>query len=219
MTAKKVFKGLVLLVFLPFTPTMVQASYGSLDNNYQEVSYDDLVNELNSKKAAHEEKLRQPSYVSHLGIGFVHSYEQMNFNNSNSDRSQEGLQLTYSRNLDSPNLYAEGLFRNFSGSSRPQEDLQIQQFDARLGYINDLSGIWKYTLLTGFSGRFIEANNSTNQYSANEFTPAFTAGAGVMAEVHRNLRLGAELDGRTSMFGRNTDRDSFDLAVRIETSL
>ena len=207
------------MMFLAFGPTLVWAYSGNVDDNYQEVSYDDLVNELNSKKSKVTEKKQLPQQALYLGIGYVHSYSQMTLNNMNTSRSQNGLQLSGTMNLDSPNLYAEGIFRNFSGSTLSNENLQVYQFDGRLGYNNELSAPWKYNLFTGFVGRFVDAQNSVKNYSVSEFTPSFTAGAGVINEIHRNLRLGFEVGGRTSILGRNTDRDSVDFSIRLDTSL
>lgn len=194
-------------------------AYGNLKEDYQEVTYDELLSELNTKKSTNELQKKAPLNQTYLGVGYVHSMTQLNVNRKNTSRSQNGLQLSASMNLDSPSLYAEGVLRNFSGSTLNQEDLQILQIDARLGYTNALSAPWKYNLFTGFSGRMVQASNAIQQYSVNEFTPSFTVGAGAMAEIHKNIRLGAEIGGRTSIFGRNTDKNSVDFALRLDTSL
>jgi hypothetical protein len=223
MTYKKLskwtLKAVAALTITHTTPTMVWAYSGNLNEGYQEVSYDDLVNELNSKKSNVEKKQKAPLNEVHLGVGYVHTYSEMYFQNKNSSRSQNGLQLSAAMNLDSPNLYAEGIFRNFSGSTVHQENAQVYQFDARLGYNNELSTPWKYNLFTGFVGRFLDISNSAQNYSVNEFTPSFTAGFGSFAEIHKNLRLGFEVGGRTSILGKNTDRDSVDLTIRLDTTL
>jgi hypothetical protein len=223
MTHKKAFKAVsafaVLTLMFSLAPTMVWAYSGNIEEGYQEVSYDDLVSELNSKKVAGVPKLKLPQQAVYLGVGYVHTYSQMTLKKDTSMRSQNGLQLSATMNLDSPNLYAEGLFRSFSGSSITNENLQVYQFDTRLGYVNELKAPWKYNLFTGFVGRFIDAQNSEKNYAVNEFTPSFTAGFGGIAEIHRNLRLGIEVGGRTSILGKNTDRDSVDFAIRLDTSL
>ena len=218
MTYKNLLKLLAITLFVQTSSTMVWAA-GNLSEGYQEVTYEELVNEFNTKKSSVEKKQKAPLNEIHLGVGYVHSYTQLNVNRSNTGRSQNGLQLSASMNLDSPNLYAEGVLRNFSGSTIAQEDLQILQIDGRLGYINTLSAPWKYNLFGGFVGRFIQANNSTKNYSINEFTPSFTAGIGAIAEIHKNIRLSFEAGGRTSILGRNTDKNSVDFALTLETSL
>ncbi len=220
MTYKNLYKLTLSLSLIGLlVPTLVQGASSSLSSSYQEVSYEDLVSELNSKQSSIALKQKIPLQAMYLGVGYVHTYSQMNFKNSTSARSQNGLQLSTTMNLDSPNLYAEGSFRNFSGSTLANENLQVYQFDARLGYLRDFAAPWKYTLFTGFAGRFIDVQNSEKNYSINEFTPSFTAGFGAIAEIHRNLRLGFELGGRTSILGRNIDRDSVDFVVRLDTSL
>lgn len=209
------------LVLLPtfFNPTFVEASSVDTVSDYQEVSYDDLVAELHSRKSLAAQKQKLPTQTSYIGVGYVHTYSQMNFKTGTNSRSQNGLQLSTTMNLDSPNLYAEGLFRNLSGSTLNNETLQVYQFDARLGYLNEFKAPWKYSLFTGFVGRFIDVQNAEKNYSANEFAPAFTAGFGAVSEIHRNLRLGIEVSGRTSILGRNVDRDSVDFIIRLDTAL
>lgn len=218
MTYKNLLKLAATVLLVQSSSTIVLA-IGNLNEAYQEVTYDELVNELNSKRSSVEKIKNSPLNQIYLGVGYVHSFTQLNVNRNNTDRTQNGLQLSGSMNLDSPSLYAEGVFRNFSGSTIAQEDLQIIQLDGRLGYINELSSHWKYSLFSGFSGRLIQATNATQKYSVNEFTPSFTAGFGAMAEIHKNIRLGFEFGGRTSMLGQNTDKNSVDFALRLDTSL
>ncbi len=218
MTHKNLFRILATAFLVQISSTMVWAR-GNLSEGYQEVTYDELVSELNTKKTSVEKKQKAPLNEIHLGVGYVHSYTQLNINRSNTGRSQNGLQLSASMNLDSPNLYAEGVFRNFSGSTIAQEDLQILQFDGRLGYINPLTAPWKMNLFGGLSGRMIQASNTGKDYSVNEFTPSFTAGIGALADIHKNIRLGMEVGGRTSILGRNTDKNSVDFALSLNTSL
>ncbi|HEY8269628.1 MAG TPA: hypothetical protein VIG33_01965 [Pseudobdellovibrionaceae bacterium] len=218
MTHKKFLKLASLGLLTQFLSTMVWAT-GNLGESYQEVTYDELVNELNTKKSTVESKKKATINEIHLGVGYVHSYTQLNVNRKNTERFQNGLQLSASMNLDSPNLYTEGVFRNFSGSTISQEDLQILQIDGRLGYLNALTAPWKFNLFTGFSGRLIQGNNPVQYYSINEFTPSFTTGLGILAEIHKNIRLGFEVGGRTSILGKNTERNSVDFALHLDTSL
>jgi hypothetical protein len=226
MTLKKnssfLVAALTLQFLLTLSSTMVWA-YGNLQESYQEVSYDDLINELNSKTSSNlqlqTDKKKAPLNQIRLGVGFVHSFTQLALQNENTDRSQNGLQLSAAMNLDAPNVYAEGIFRNFSGSTISHENLQIQQADARIGLIQELTAPWKYTLMTGISTRLIQASNAAKGYSVNEVSPSFTAGFGAMAEIHHNILLGVELSGRTSLFGRNTENNSADVSVRLDTLL
>jgi hypothetical protein len=226
MTLKTFFRAALMLLTVPMvivlTPTMVWA-YGNLQESYQEVSYDDLINELNAKQVSgmkmNAMKQRAPLTQVRLGVGFVQSFTQLNVKNENTERSQSGIQLAAAMNLDVPNMYAETIFRNFSGSTLAKEELQIQQLDARVGLVQELTAPWKYTLMTGLSGRLIQASNTLRDYSVNEITPSFTAGFGAMAEIHKNIHLGIEVAGRTSLFGRTAEKNSADLSVRLDTAL
>lgn len=217
------FRWLYTSLIILQTPSLVWA-YGNLNESYQkttyeEVTYEELVQELNSKKSSVARKKNASLKTLSVGVGYVHSYTQLNIHHQVTERSQNGLQVAASMNLDSPNLYTEGVFRSFSGSTLSQEDLQILQLDGRLGFSTTLSGPWKYHLFTGFSGRLIQASNKFQDYNMNEFTPSFTAGTGATAEIHKNIRLGFEVGGRTSILGKNMDKSSADFTVRLDTFL
>lgn len=230
MTAKKSVRSfanfalthLALPCAMLLSPTMVWA-YGNLQESYQEVSYDELISELHAEQASGMKlktaKETAPATHYRLGVGFVHSFSQLQLNNENTDRSQNGMQLALAMNLDVPNTYAEGIFRNFSGSTASQEDMQVQQIDGRVGLLRELTAPWKYSLMTGLSGRLIQASSAARGYAINEFTPSFTAGFGAMAEIHKDVHLGVEVAGRTSLFGKNAEKNSADISVRLDTAL
>jgi hypothetical protein len=88
-----------------------------------------------------------------------------------------------------------------------------------VGLRQELNATWKYTLLTGVSMRYIQAQNATKGYAVNELTPAFTAGFGAMSEIHKNINVGFEVSGRTALFGSNSEKTSADVSVRLDTTL
>ena len=75
MKAINSFKALVFVLALTAAPTLVEAQTPSEGKDYQEVSYDDLLTELSSKKAAFKKQTPSPldTVKIHAGqIGRAH---------------------------------------------------------------------------------------------------------------------------------------------------
>ncbi|WP_415064025.1 hypothetical protein [Bdellovibrio sp.] len=210
----------VLIAFSLFTaPTLVQAANESAD--YQEVSYDDLLNELSAKKKNLTQK-QSSSFDEvrlHAGIGYVNSFTNIAAEKQNFNRHANGIQLSLGMDLFSPNWYSEGVFRNYGLTSSGSEEMTLREFDLKLGYTNKLESIWAYSISSGLSNRFLKFSDPTRNINVDDTTPSLVVSTGFMAQVHKNLSLGAEVSARTAVVNRTADKNSFDFAFRLNTSL
>ncbi|QDK37412.1 hypothetical protein [Bdellovibrio sp. NC01] len=217
MTNKNSFKFVLAGLLLALTPTMVWAASGK---DYEEVSYDDLLNELSSKKT----KLQQENNTAgtprlHVGIGYANSFSNISTNGEKFSRHATGIQLNAGTDLISPEWYAEGIFRNYGSNSNGSEDFSLRELEGKIGYTNLLQNVWHYTISTGVSNRFMTFKDNTRGINVDESTPALVISTGAYAQVHRNLSIGAEISGRTAMVNKTADQNSFDFAFRLNTSL
>ncbi|MDG0817462.1 hypothetical protein [Bdellovibrio svalbardensis] len=217
MTYKNSVKVVLASLFLLITPTMVWAAAGK---DYEEVSYDDLLNELTSKK----QKLQHENNTAdnprlHVGIGYANSFSNISTGGEKFSRHATGIQLNAGTDLISPEWYAEGIFRNYGTNSNGSEDFSLRELEGKIGYTNLLQNVWHYTISTGVSNRFMKFSDSTRNISVDESTPSLVISSGILAQVHKNLSIGAEVSGRTSMVNRSADQNSFDFAFRLNTSL
>jgi hypothetical protein len=199
---------------------MVQAADASSDG-YEEVSYDDLLNELSAKKRSLV-KNQDSSFDEvrlHAGIGYVNGFTNISASNGNYNRHANGIQLSLGMDLFSPNWYSEGVFKNYGVTTSGSEEMTLRELDLKIGYTNKLESIWSYSISSGLSNRFLQFSDSAKNISVNDTTPSLIISTGVSAQVHRNLSIGAEVSGHTAMVNKTADKNSFDFAFRLSTSL
>lgn len=218
MQTSNLFKAVLVSFSLALAPSLVWAAQ---DGSYEEVSYDDLVNELNAKqkRITNESVSAFDDVRLHAGIGYVNAFTSLSANSKNYGRHASGIQLSLGMDLFSENWYAEGIFRNYGSTDQGSETLNIKDLDIKIGYTDKLQGIWNYTLSTGLSNRFLKFQDSSKNVSVDETTPSFVVSTGLMAQVHKRLSLGAEMSARTAMINQSHDKNSIDFAIRLTTSL
>lgn len=217
----KTLSAVLLSVSLTFTTTLVQAASDSR-GDYQEVSYDELLNELSAKKKSLGTQKRPHDLDDvrlHAGVGYANSFTNISAQNQNFNRHATGIQLSVGMDLFSPRWYSEGVFRNYGQSSSGSEEFSLRELDLKIGYTDKLESIWSYNLSAGLSNRFLKFADAVKGISVDETTPSLVIGTGFMAQVHRHLSLGAEVGARSALVNRTADKNSFDFAFRLTTSL
>lgn len=207
-----------LITLMTFsTSTMVQAASGK---DYEEVSYEDLVGELSRKKDSLTQSQNSANAPkTHIGIGYANSFSNISANGQNFNRYSSGVQLSYGMDMGSPRWYTEGIFRNYGSNSNGTEDFSLRELELKAGYTNIIQNIWNYSLSTGLSTRFMKFSDSSRSINVNETTPSLVVSSGIFAQIHRNVSIGAEVSARTAMANKPADKDSFDFAFRLNTSL
>lgn len=200
------------------TPTLVQAA--APDSEYEEVSYDDLLNELSAKKRSVSRSSDSLDNVRlHAGIGYTNSFTNISANKQNYNRHANGIQLSLGMDLFSPNWYSEGVFKNYGVTGTGSEELSLRELDLKIGYTNTLESIWSYTISSGLSNRFLRFTDSAKRVSVDETTPSLIISTGFNARVHKYISLGAEISAHSAMVSSTADKNSFDFAFRLTTSL
>lgn len=202
---------------LTYTPTLVWAARVS---DYKEVSYEDLLNELTIKKTKlqrENESFYNPH--RHMGIGYANSLTNIYTKEHALSHQATGIQISAGTDLVNANWYAEGIFRNYSAYTNISEDFSLRELEGKIGYTNTIETIWHYTLSSGLSQRFLRLNDNKLNLSINEATPSLVISTGFFAQVHKNLSVGAEASCRTAIVNRSADQNSFDIALRLNTSL
>ena len=211
---------IVLVAFGFFSaPTLVQAAASSAD--YEEVSYDDLLNELSAKKKNFVKK-EQSSFDDvrlHAGIGYTNSFTNISTKEDNITRHANGIQLSVGMDLFSSNWYSEGVFRNYGLTSSGSEEFSLRELDLKIGYTNKIDSLWSYSLSSGLSNRFLRYSDSARGISIDDTTPSLAISSGLNAQLHKNLSIGAELGARSALINRTADKSSLDFAIRLTTSL
>ena len=222
MHTSNLFKAALIGFTVFSTQTLVWAAPSYDNGGYEEVSYDELLNEISAKKkrlaAGDTREANEPPRL-HAGLGYVNSFTNLSANRKNYNRHASGIQVSLGADLSSPNWIAEGIFRNFGTSSSGSEDFSIRDIEGRVAYTDKLEGVWHYNLGAGLSNRFLKFSDSTSGVNVDETTPSFVISTGFSAKVHKRLSLGAELSARTPMSNNSADKSSVDVAFRLTTSL
>ncbi len=218
MQILKAIQSTLITLSLFTLPTLVQAASSS---DYEEVSYDDLLNELSAKK----QTLVRSNTSSfddtriHAGVGYVNAFTNISASGQNFNRHANGIQLSVGMDLFTPEWYSEAVLRNYGVSTSGSEEFTLREVDLKIGYTNKLEGIWNYTLSSGLSNRFMKFSDSAKGISVDDTTPSLVVSTGFLAQVHKNLSIGGEVSARSAMVNRTSDKNSFDFAIRINTSL
>jgi len=217
MNTKRNLKILAALLSLLLLETKVQA-YESKNSDYEEVSYEDLVNELSQQNKIAANKNTPARFDSgdmkiHAGVGYATSFSSVSFGDSTSNRFLSGVQLSLGIDIFSQHLFSEVVFKNFGIDSRATDSLSVKQLDLRLGYRDQVSGPWGYKLGAGLSNRYIKY--TANEVSENSTVPALSIHGAMEAIVSRSLSLGLEVAGRTPLVEQKSDRGSLDMSLRM----
>lgn len=218
MQRLKTIQTLLIAFSLFSAPILVQAASSS---DYQEVSYDDLLNELSAKKRTLTVKERHSfdDVKLHAGVGYVNSFTNIAAEGKNFNRHATGIQLSLGMDLFSENWYSEGVFRNYGQSTSGTEDFSLRELDLKLGYTAKLENIWSYSISSGLSNRFLKFSDHSRGIDVNDTTPSLVISTGVVGQLHRNLSIGAEVGARSSLVNRTADKNSVDFSLRLTTSL
>lgn len=215
---KSIQSAMLLISFMTF-PTLVQAT--DISSDYEEVSYDDLVNELKQRKQTitRAETSSFDEVRLHAGIGYTNSFTNISANNQNYNRHATGIQLHIGMDLFSENWYSEGVFKNYGVTSYGTEEMTLREVDLKLGYTNKLDSLWNYSISSGLSNRFLHFSDSIRSVDLDNTTPSLIIATGFSAQVHKNFSIGAELTSNMPIVNRTADKNSFDFAFRLTTSL
>lgn len=205
------FLGLVLVV----TPSFSRAA-----GDVEELSYDDLVNQLQQKRKKVERTTADhplDHLQIHAGVGLASSLNRLEIPGSRGDRSLNGFQISVGIDLFSPDWASEFVLRNFGTSDRGSESRSLREMDLRVLYRNPLSNQLGYRVGAGLGTRYLRFNDPRLNISYSEETPCFVAFGGFESYLSKQVSLGLEMGARTALIDRTIDRSSLDLMVRLDT--
>lgn len=205
----------ILFLFIALlAPTLVRAA------DYEEVSYDDLVNQLSTRKQATVQDANDPfdTIKIHTGFGLISTAANMSANGSSSYRYMSGFQLSAGIDLFSPNWMAEGVLRNFGQSSAGTEERSMREYDLKVLYRNQLASSVGYRLGGGIGTRTLKLSDSATNYSVNDTTPITVLVGGIDVMASQYVSFGIEAGLRTAMVTSTADKSSGDLTLHVDAS-
>ena len=207
-----------LTAFLPLALTVAGLISFSPWARGQDLSYEDLIQELNFKRAKvakfnNGESLAQKS----LSLGMVSSLNQIQDPQSLQHPLMQGFEIGYSTDLGSRDLEGRGLFRYFFENNTSQSRTNLRELAFQVVQRFPYNRHSELYAGGGFSLRHM-MHNST-QSSLNEVGILLNAVGGYEWKLSSASRLGFESGLRFPFGVAGRDRLALDFAIKLHTEI
>ena len=188
------------------------------DPSYQEVTYDDLLNQLSRKKSQLQSDKNSPfdKIMFHAGLGLISSAISVQIDGKDRTKYQNGFQLSLGVDLFSEVWATEGVIRNFGTVKSGNETRSLREFDLKVFHriqINSDSGL---RFGAGLGTRYLKINDALSGLAINDNTPVTTIFGGLDSFLSKSTSLGVETGFRTAMISRTHDKNSVDITLRLD---
>ncbi len=187
---------------------------------WSQSGYDAIIDDLTSRQSTRTQRnLPPPDVLSdvniYLGAGWVNTFFQPVHSDSQSVLWNSGVVLTLGIDLFSTRWMAEGSLKNFGTTTQGLHEYQLKDFDLKL--VRQSAPGWPVRSRWGLGvgGRYLEHRGPEG--SSSYSTPYAMALAGLSAVLSSHLQIGAEVAARTSLIQETVDRNSVDLALKLDT--
>lgn len=205
----------LLLAFTLACPTLVLAA-----GEVEEVSYEDLVNQLNRKKQSIKQSSAHDPFDAlkiHAGLGLITSANQVSTTSGGGTRYQNGFQLSVGIDLFSPEWAAEAALRNFGQANSGSETRSLREFDLKMMNRGPLSSGIGYRLGAGLGTRYLKIEDGAQNISVNDSTATGIIFGGFEAFASKSMSLGIETGFRTALMNNTADKGALDMMIRLDT--
>lgn len=212
MKQSKGFWFVAVLLFSTLISTFAQAA------DYEEVSYDDLVNQINKRKNSVVRNANDPldSLKIHAGLGLLTSVNSVNTGEGGDTmKYQNGFQLSLGIDLFSPQWAAEGALRNFGQARSGTETRSLREFDLKFMHRDLISSSAGFRLGAGIGTRYLKIDDG--DLHIDDSTPTALLFGGLDIYASKNFSVGFEGGFRTSMVNQTADKGALDLTLRMDT--
>lgn len=215
----KLLKSFLFIFPFALTGTLDAASAAYAEDEETEIGYETIVSELSRVKTrgrdlSEDEDDLFDTVKIHTGVGLMQSLVRVRSAGGEIEGFLRGVQATLGIDLFSRNWFAEGAIRSFSEEPMEQAKIQLREFDLKIVYRSNPYNLFGFRGGAGLAARnlkLIEAGTTSN-FS----TPASVLLTGVDINISSKLSLGGEVSYRTAMVSDSADRNSFDIAVKID---
>ena len=203
--------------------TIALALFGTkvLAEEYEEVSYDDLVNQISHRKSQlnsrQETSANFDNLMIHAGLGLVTTATSINYQGSNNLKYQNGFQLSMGIDLFSESWATEGVIRNFGQSTSGSEIRSLRELDLKILYRGTPANRVGLRAGAGLGTRYFKLSDSANGITIDDTTPTALAFAGFDIYLSKGVSIGIETGLRSAMVSSTTDKNSMDTTLRLDT--
>lgn len=209
--------SLALLLSLP----LLLLSSNSPAADYEEVTYEDLVNQISRRKSQvstrQETNANFDSLQIHAGFGLVTTASQIAYQNKENLKYQNGFQLSMGIDLFSNNWFTEGVIRNFGQVNSGTETRTLRELDLKIVYKSTPENSVGFRAGAGLGTRYFKLQDETNNVLINDTTPTSLLFGGIDFYTSKNMSFGIESGFRNAMVTSTTDKNSVDVTLRLDT--
>lgn len=203
-----------LAIFLTVVACAATARAG---DDYEELRYEDLVNQLSRKRDAPSVRASPDDVMIHAGFGFVSTANQIRFPGEVRSRPLNGFQLSAGIDLLSSQWVGEFVFRNFANHHSGGEVRSLRENDWRVVYRQPRSDRLELRYGIGFGSRTFRLNDPTTGYGFESETPVGLLTLGLETAISRTVSLGVETGARAALVTNTNDINALDLTMRLES--
>lgn len=193
------------------------------ETQYEEISYNELVDELNSRVRA-KNKVEEKEIPSdpfervtiQTSFGLMNSIHYLSLPDRKISRFEDGISLGFGIDLFNPEWIAEALIKNYGRSTRTEQSLSLREFELRLSYLETKSAQSTFKLIQGLGARYLKYSAPYLPSSIKESTPIYLIGGSVNSRFSQNFSLGIELTGSIALVTETVDKNSINLNLKFD---
>jgi len=191
---------------------------GTRISSAQDLSYDDLLNELHYKRARLT-RLNEGGSISKKSISFgaVTSLNQVASSRSSQYPLLQGFEFGLHSDLGSANLEGRTLFRNFFENEHSQERTSLRELAFQLARSQEYNRDWSWVFGGGFSLRHLL--NDSPSGNLNEVSIQINGIMGLETKISSTSRISFEAGTRFPFGVSGRDRFSVDTGIRLTTDI
>jgi hypothetical protein len=190
-------------------------------DEYEEVTYDDLINQIGRSKSQlssqQENTAGFDSLQIHAGFGLVTTATTINYQGTNNLKYQNGFQISMGIDLFSNNWATEGVIRNFGQVTSGTETRSLRELDLKIVFRSTPEHRLGLRAGAGMGTRYFKLSDEFNGVLINDTTPTALAFAGFDIYASKNMSFGIETGIRSAMVASTTDKNSVDATFRLDT--
>jgi hypothetical protein len=219
----KMTKFLISCTLILFFSHILWASNYKDDDKYEEVSYNDLIDDLNSRVRARNktDETEQPidpfeKVTIQTSFGLINSIHYLTVGDRNISRFEDGIGLGFGIDLFNPEWIAEAQIKNYGRSTRSEQSLSLREIELRLSYKEATTKKVNFKIIQGLGAKYLKFTAPYLNNSIHESTPVYVIGTSMNTKFTPNFSLGVELTGSIALVSETIDRNSINLNLKFD---
>ena len=200
------------LFLFTFAATKVRA-----EQIVEELTYDDLLSQLNAKRTKISDSISDPykNLKLHFGFGLLSTAHNYEVKNDPITSYFSGFQVSGGVDLFSQYWRSDILLRNFGQHSSANDSKNIRDIDLKGSHVifnEDIS----HSIASGVGYRIFEYHK--NEVGFTETSSHLLFSYSLAFVTKSQLSIGPEIAYRTAIVNQTSDRSSLDLTLKMDSS-